>query len=297
MKFESLIRAVTVSVVLCGSLQAATVVNWTGTGNYVTANQNMANMAVGNATTTGNTRTWVYNPSVANTPASGYTVPSGMSGPFYATAQITSPTATIPTLTSYVENNATADRLGFQLGPIAGNTNPGVYSLQTLTYFQQGDFLNDGDSGTVTFDDSSSVSMTLQNFGVTGATNYARFAVRDGSTWYLSQASLGASFGVTLTIDDFATAQWVAWDPSGTVQAIAPSSGFSSHSFTDVTAVGVYTFIEANVTTAGGFASSKFVRLNMDAVVTIPEPGSGGMAVLGIASLLGLARKNRRRTK
>lgn len=198
------------------------------------------------------------------TPTTGYTAPPLKSSKFfggYSGALNLNPAlpGASDGLTSGfrdVEQNGSSDRIVVQVG--AGNRS----KVRGAIVFRKEEFLRDGQNTTVSFDSSSELSFS----GILdGWRPEARWLVRDGSTWYLSQATLSgqSAYNVaeTRSLRPSAT-QWATFNPNssgvgGTYFSAAPSS-FAPRSFTDVRAVGVYFDSFGAASYLGGTSFSRF---------------------------------------
>jgi hypothetical protein len=148
--------------------------------------------------------------------------------------------------------------------------------------------------GTISFDATSSLSVHLRTFNNNATGSGLRFVVKNGGTWYYSQANhTTANNNATgiFTLNDPATAQWAVFNPealssdAATARSLAmPSSAiFSTVVFDNIQYVG---FATENIKTANGES-----RLGVDnfKVTAIPEPSTyallAGLLTLGVAAL------------
>jgi hypothetical protein len=160
--------------------------------------------------------------------------------------------------------------------------------LQGLIFFQKSDFIG-SPSGAISFDGTSSASMTNGGqAGSAGPGGGTRFAVLDGSTWYLSNTDFNGFAGTT-TIADLSTENFAAYDPTGAPLNSTPGSFTTAGStFTDIQAVGYYFGLGSVSASSTGMPISAFEISG----VVVPEPST---AVLFLGGLAGLALIRRRK--
>jgi len=98
-----------------------------------------------------------------------------------------------------------------------------------------------------------------------------RVAVRDGTQWYLSGLS-----GTADTTFDLLTSRWGTYDPLANLQAnpINPAGARgltgTPHTFTDITAVGLYAEVRATPTSGGaGFSMATVHPVDRDGSVPL----------------------------
>ena len=130
--------------------------------------------------------------------------------------------------------------------------------------------MNGGDNACITFDASSSLTVA----GISRDENLSatRFAVRDGTTWYVSLAA-----GNSLT--DPSTTTWAVYDPNTSLDFDAGAAAFAPHVFSDVTGVGIY---KERDTACACRMWWEFDSFEVDAVVTPkpPPPTSSSMLLV-----------------
>lgn len=233
-RWSGWIVAITLIAGLAGTARAAdTLIAWSGD-----MASSFGDLALPSPTDSGTTRTWPYSATVAVTPSSGYSdIP--IYGAFLTDQQGTS-AGPVDFLECRIRDNGASDDIRFSLNPGSGSTG----TIQGLVFFLQEDFANHSDA-IVTFDTNSTffISVTAQGGGSSGSGYGTRAAVLDAGTWYLSD-SLASTYGGDIDIDDCATEQWAAWDPTGTPLAPTPSTfNTAGSSFTDIQAVGFYFFL------------------------------------------------------
>lgn len=119
-------------------------------------------------------------------------------------------------------------------------------------FWDKADFLNGGNSNTVTFDANSSISVS--NFRLSTNVAECRWVVRDGTQFYISESKFGTTTlsGQNPTVTKYSvqtlsptTTKWALYSPGagGVPYAIrfnSKTAVFEDHTFTDVTAVGFY---------------------------------------------------------
>jgi hypothetical protein len=255
------------------ALPGAMLVDWGGqyvTGNAALSNGSTASMNYGGFTD--------GDPQLIS-PSAGYSGPQ-----FHGQINWPSENTGIGALTGnggQMVNNNTTDRLELKRG---GS------SLAALILFRQGTFLNGLNSGNVSFDSSSTVSMNINTFALYDA---GRVVIRlEGGSldgYYVSQE---APFnGLNLKSANLTSLTWLAYDPATNLRTFGSAvnileGGLINH----VTEVGFY------AQQAAGAANSDSTAFRLDSfeVTAVPEPGAGVAIFLGLA-LLNLCRGGRRR--
>ena len=169
-----------------------------------------------------------------------------------------------------------------------------------MMVFEKQDFLNGTSTETVAFDSSSSLSFSGL---VGGARPNLRWAVLDGSTWYVSDATFtgtgsflfwGAAVSSTLT--DPNSQLWASYIPIESDSAgpylynAAPSSGYAAHTFSNIQAVGIYYDSYGVPITDGTFTNVGLQQFTVSGV-TVPEPSTYMLAGLSLALLALRKRK------
>ena len=163
----------------------------------------------------------------------------------------------------------------------------GVTSMQGLVLWDKSSFLS-GSSQTYGVGAGSSISVNL--FQTDGST---RFIIRNGDTYYISEMTVTSGTGVNgggTTVLDGLT--WAEWDPAangGTGFTNALPTVFSTQTFNNVTAVGIY---------FDGDRSAVRFRMENDGFIVnldiIPEPASIGFLLFGMTAVIaGRRMKNR----
>jgi hypothetical protein len=138
-----------------------------------------------------------------------------------------------------------------------------------------------GASG-ISFDATSSLSLTT---GGQGGGLDIRWLVRDGGTYYISSTTFASSAGTTTSLVDPNSITWAVYDPSGAYLNLNQTTAtFSAHTFTNITAAGVY-FEDDTVT--GDTSSIDILKFAVNAV---PEPGTAIIFGAGFG-FLGFVRR------
>jgi acetyl esterase/lipase len=139
-----------------------------------------------------------------------------------------------------------------------------VGTIKGLLLWDKNDFIS-GSASTLRFDDTTNSFLStimFRNYGT------ARWVIRNGSTYYVSDATFTGTTTSALTGTN--NVQWASWDPTangGADFANIPVSGFTSRTFSNVTAVGVFYTQSRGVNQAplftmsdGGFAANLVVE-------------------------------------
>jgi len=170
----------------------------------------------------------------------------------------------------------------------AGDGTPTSSSMHVLYMWRQDQFLNGLDSGTVVFDESSTLSLAIGSWR--DAPN-ARFLVREGSQYYISEA-VHTSENSTFSLSDFnnnaaSGSRWGLYAPTATdfdIPDVLPS--FTAVDFQDITEVGfVVEGSRNNYHTGHGLTDFQ--------VIAVPEPSS--LLLFGIVGVTYLIASRRRR--
>lgn len=267
-------------------------------GNYVitnTTNSRIWGTYVETSPSSGNyQKTIPFNLSSALSPASGYSGPTFYGG---ATAFQVASATSAANYQSRIVDSGTADRIQIQTGGLGAGATSG-WAANTVI-FLKADFLGGLSSQTISLGTGSNLSFTYAN----AASNMApgscngRFLIRDGTTWYISESNLSPSSlstDTSLSLDPSAV-NWAVFTLESSSGVLANfdqgSATFSSHSFTDVTAVGFYGERDSlgTAAAAGGLVGV----LNGFNFSVVPEPSSAVLLLLGCLGGL-LALRSRR---
>lgn len=271
MNLRILVPVIMAALAWASSARSDAIVDWGGA--YVSGSRGFV---LPTAEDDGGVRTFPYSDSAAITPASGYSTPAGKSGPFYGALELISNDGTPRNFAQaqVSRESGTGDsfmRVG-QASGVAG-------SVRGLVFFVKGNFLNGYDGVTLSLGGLSG-EMNIRAIADTGS---FRFAVRDGSSWYLSETARTTTGDYT--IDSLSVENWGLWDPTGSPVAALPAGyATSGGTLNDVTAFGFY-FTASR-------SSSAAVEVNSFQI--IPEPGTVSLLLMGTA-LFGAARFSVRR--
>lgn len=278
--FAGIVTIALYVLTLSPDLAATTIVDFGG--DYV-SNPTFAPLNFGSTSTTGNTLTSLYSDTVPKSPSSGYTTPPGKSGTFYGAFETTTPSATPAFGLSRVTNASPNDTVLMNGGSGAGtNTLLGLYA------FLSPDFLNGANTGSVSFDENSSLSLTI----LASAAGTIRMAALNDGQWYLSETVYSVATASTFTVDNPNEINWGAWTPptSGTFPAVPSLFDVAGSTFTDIQGVGFY-FARSRVTVGPAFSWNSFQATAL--VVPVPEPGVGSLLLAATAATLCVRRFRR----
>lgn len=253
-----------VAALSLAAAEAATIVSFGGdmvSGSYV-------DLVLPPPEDNGGVRTWPYSAEFAISPPTSYT------GPEFFGALQNAPGDGVPASfpAARITDNVAVDELRVWGNAVtAGQT--GVVS--GLIFFKP-----DVEPGsTVTFAESSSLSMTFSMTSSSGANRNVRFAVLSGGVWYLSEMTKNDGGG-TLSMNDPLAQLWAAWDPAAVPMGAAPSSyGVYGSEFGEIDAIGLYFYVPRKDANDPRFALQSFTG---DAVVT-PVPEASTVGLLGAA--------------
>ena len=181
-----------------------------------------------------------------------------------------------------------------QWGISGGTPDPGPWGIEATLLWQKSNFQNGGDTNTVSFDSSSTLTFQNSYFGDSSYPDRGLwFVVRNGSTLYVSEFSSTSTSETELTdFNNNSTEgyRWAVWTPTSTDFGPPDTSGltYAAVNFDDVTAVGVtYRFGRTEY-----HASQYFSELIVDGNV-VPEPATMGLLALGGVALLRRRRASR----
>lgn len=283
-----------------------TIVDW-GVADYVTSTQGSSRTtAVSTYDYNGDSindrvRLMSFSEATPFSPTSGY---SGTSATFYGGYDLVRFSATSG-------DPALADSLIMNGGASSSTTDDAFgWRFQisdSLSYFagavvwKKSDFLNDGHLGTnkLFFDTTSSLKVSVGDNNSTTLrweNIHARWLVKEGSQWYVSQTALATGTGdKTLT---FASASsdgfWAPISFSSGVGVNLDALTYSDTNFTDIVGVGLYITSRADrqPNTANNIRYWWYVD-DFEVVAAIPEPATASL-LLGAGALLMAFRRSRR---
>lgn len=260
------------------SATAADVVVADWSGDYVSANQNFGraqtSLATDYALGVGATKQIVWSESALLKPTASYAAPVGKMANFYG-GMFSSASGTglgFQTFTANVANSSAADRLNYrsQLNASTGLTGrDGAFGIA----FLKADFLNGAAANPVTLGAGSSLSMNITGIS---SPMVARFMVKNGSQWYVSNTSYTTTGTKTLNSASAVTLEnetWATFDPATSLAF--NNVTFSTVAFTDITAVGCYAQYALAMTTdiaAKDFSVSSFTANLVNTPVAVNNP-------------------------
>lgn len=265
---------------------AATIIADWG-GDYVSASRGFV---LPTATDTGTTRTYNYSSSTAISPASAYAPPTGKSGTFYGALQsaATGPGAALQSFNAArIFNSGTTDYINVQ-GDLAAAGATNFTTISGLVFFKKADFLNSLNTGSITFDSTSSFTMDIRTSTGTSA-RLVRMAVQDGSQWYLSNSSR-ASAG-TFSIANLSSQNYGAWNITSSSAPLPSAPGTfatAGSTFTDIQAVGFYFDVPQND------GNRPVLSINSFSLTAVPEPSSILLLTMGLTSAMIFRRRTGR---
>ncbi len=274
--------------------QAAVLVNYDGTNNYVSADTNF-NTTTTQTATDPYTFTNAFSDSTQLSPASGYTGPT-----FYGGYEYTS--STIDKGLSKQMVRDLADGTPIYLQAYNGSGWEGsALSLHGIYVFRQQDFNPGYETGNISL---NGISMTWDGYGNTAGSEpfdfEGRLAVEIGGQYYLSDTVINLNtYGGNFSISGstLSSVQWATYDPTSDLNFDAGSASFNDMDLDNIAAVGIY-FEEDGwngtnaQTTSFGFGIESFEATG----TAIPEPSHMG-ALFGAVCLMGawVARRRTRR--
>jgi hypothetical protein len=271
-----LAAALLATAVLPATAADLVVADWGG--DYVSANQNFGRaqttLATDYALGVGATKQIAWSESTLLKPTASYAAPVGKIANFYG-GMFSSASGTglgFQTFTTSVTNNTTADRLNYrsQLNASTGLTGrSGAFGIA----FLKADFLNGATVNPVTLGAGSSLSMNITGIS---SPMVARFMVKNGSQWYVSNTSYATTGIKTLNSASAVTLEnetWATFDPATSLAF--NNVTFSTVAFTDITAVGCYaqyTLAPTTDVTAKDFSVSSFTANLVNTPVEFNNP-------------------------
>ena len=269
----SLVGAIALTIGAGAPAHAALLVDWGG--NYVSAQQAFSNPTPSDGKLATQYGGFSGSNPLLLSPGTGY---GGTSDIFYGQVVRTAGAGTFTNLngnvpTAIVQDNSSSDRLQVQLINSAASA---------LFLWQQPDFLNGLNTGTLNFATGSTVSFTVDTYvnAVPG-----RAVLESGGSYYISNAVFS---GTGTTTVDLTTLSWFNYDPVNAIGTIGSSASLVSGGvISNVTEVGFYTGV-AN-------APSNAVRVSSVEFNYVPVPEPSGFALL--AAGIGLMVIRRKHSK
>jgi hypothetical protein len=258
-------------------------VNWGG--DYVSNTQDLQGKnSASNSTQAGRD----FSASTPMNPTSGY---SGTSAAFYGGA-VMSQTAHAPVGWSIfaVENQGPTDQIHLRVQ----DNDP--LNMHYVMYWDKADFLAPWNAQPVQFTTLSRFDLTIHNNNSHMEDAVGRWLVRDGSTFYLSEATFQFPQGngtVTPSLtfaSDTDDGNWAVYSPSG-LNIDFNGTSFTAQNFADVTAVGFYVEHDDRTHNNLDWHVSGF------SMATVPEPTSAALLALGGGLLAGRSWYARRRPR
>jgi hypothetical protein len=273
-----MMKKISIILLLAGmavsNLQSATLIDWGGTGMA----SSDTNFSLPTPTDNGNTRTWAYSASTPLLSTGG-----NYSGPTIYGALQTGHTSSGPNnFTPFVDDRGGSDD---RITTLVNTATTGDL-IRGLVFFQKSDFLN-GSTSTLTFDSSSSATLSVIGNNGAGGPRGPRLAVLDGSSWYVSSSFFGG-FSGDLVFSDLSTATFGAYDPTGAPLNGTPGSfSTTGGSFTDIQAVGYY----FDLGNPAGTSGSAGMSIDIFQISAVPEPSTALLLLGGLAGLALLRRR------
>jgi len=285
---------------------ATIIVDWGG--DYVSANQVFRNTTTSDPnayrsyTNSGQSYSVLKDSFQNLTPGSGYTAPTGKTSNFYggfmsssgsSAATLGGATGTTSAINARaVVNSGTADMITLALSTATAQ-------IRGAVLFNKSDFLNSTSSQTIIFDSDSSLTFK----GIMGGYRpVGRWMVLDGSTWYISLATITQTASNTVethTLNNLNTALWAVYNPRLTDTAgtyllnAAPTTGYAQHTFTDIQSMGIFMDSYGEAASVDGSSYSRFALAGFTAHATaIPEPSTLALS-LGALGCVAFLRRSR----
>lgn len=167
----------------------------------------------------------------------------------------------------------------YQFNNNSGGSTPTSVTYQAVTMWLQQDFLNGANSvNNLQFSATDYMSMKFSGAGE------ARFVVRDGDTYYISQATSAAAVeGLWTQSFTDGDGNWAVWDPT-IVSFDAGSATFVAQDFSNITGVGFYARMQG--------AMTNFDLKDFQATA-VPEPGTYALIFGSVVGLMVIRRRKR----
>ena len=215
-------------------------------------------------------------PVIAIGTTAGASVYGGTSAEFYGGMALTLyDTETAGSFSSArINQSGTSDRL--QL--VASNP-AAPAAFHNVFLWKKADFLAGSTAPAVTFDNTSTISVTVPS---NNGPLLGRYVVDDGGVLYISQDTFDGSTSGDKTLAP-AGKNWAPYSPAAlALDFDADAATFAPHTFTDVRAAGYYLEQDAIAAGSGNFTA---VVTGFEVNAVIPEPASAALLTTGLALL------------
>ncbi|WPJ97022.1 hypothetical protein SH580_04785 [Coraliomargarita algicola] len=143
----------------------------------------------------------------------------------------------------------------------------GAATAEGAFIWNQADFLNGYDTGTLSMSAGDSMSLDITTVTTAGASSEIRFVVNNGGTYYVSNTSTTNTSG-SFTISDLSTETWATMSTDDTYSF----GSFSSVAMTDIQGVGYY----FDLSTTAGEGNFR-LDVNDFKYTVVPEASSFGL--------------------
>lgn len=262
----TLLAVASFTAVTAASAQEA--VHWDATDGYVAAWRNGTGLSAGSVG---------FSDTIARSPDTETTDYTG--GTYYGGA------------ISDGTNGIQWFRVGTSYMDFGGYTQENGDALTAIYIWDQSDFLNGYDTGSVSI---TSLSAELSSAGSSQSQGYVRWLIEVGDTYYVSDSFEVAYSTVTsYSLDDLLSVSWYSITPSTSMTTIS-GTAWGAEDFSSVTAVGLWYQVVDERTSLSGDQSA-FGRITSFSATAIPEPSAYAMSFSGLALLATLAVRRTRR--
>jgi len=214
-----------------------------------------------------------FSTTVSMNPTSDY---SGTSGTFYGGASAEQMDAISAGWDTFVvKNNGSNDHLRFKI-----QQGTELHTMHLVLYWDKVGFLDGYPSASVSLDPTSSFLIHIDNTNSSMGDGVARWLVRQGDVFYLSEQSFVPNNGDhTLTgFTALSNGNWAAYAPSGLAIDFNGTT-FTDTKFTNISAVGVY--IEHDMPRDNHELSIHQFQVN-----AVPEPATVVLLIIGAIALI-----------
>lgn len=179
-----------------------------------------------------------------------------------------------------------------------------LFSTHFAQYWDQSNFLNGGDSNTVTLSTGDQFTFSVKQANQNAPLWEVRWIVREGNTFYISQevqtiSGANQTYTSTTAYSDTSDGMWAVYDPFANSPSGVGTTGlnvdfeaglatFSARNFTNITGIGFYTEIDTHSD------SNKFLDIiGFGVSANVPELST--ITYLGLMALLGVGWSYRQR--